>query len=73
MSARPLLAAFPEDTLGRIRDLLTDREPHYAAAAHLIWDTSRHLSPTEAAAALAERLCQPAQTSQPRPVPTETA
>jgi shikimate kinase len=71
LSARPLLAAHQDDPLGRIEALLADRAPHYAAAADLTWDTSRHASPAAVAARLAEHLCLPAA---PRlPVPTETA
>jgi shikimate kinase len=72
LSVRPLLAAYQDDPLGRIQSLLDAREPHYAAAADLIWDTSCHPSPTEAALMLAEQLCQPLVPSQTRSLPTET-
>lgn len=70
LSLRPLLAPFTEDPLGRIESLLAARGPHYAAAADLDWDTSLCLTPEDAAAALAEKLCQSA--AQLRLGPTET-
>ncbi len=73
VSARPLLAAYQDDPLGRIESLLAARKQHYAAAADLVWDTSLHPSSAEAAARLAEHLCQPAEPAPSRSMPTETA
>ncbi|MBV9852795.1 MAG: shikimate kinase [Armatimonadetes bacterium] len=71
LSLRPLLAAYQADPLTRITDLLAERGPRYAAIADLIWDTARHATPDEAAAALADELCRLA--AQPRPAPAVTA
>lgn len=56
LSLRPLLAEHQAAPLVRIQELLAAREAHYAAAAHLRWETSPYASPDEAAAALAEMI-----------------
>jgi shikimate kinase len=58
LSLRPLLAAWHGAPQTRIRELLAAREPGYAAAADLCWDTAAFDSPDDAADALAEHLCQ---------------
>ena len=56
---RPLLAAHSQDPLGRIQSLLAEREPHYAALADLVLDTSDCESREESAQRLMELLALP--------------
>ena len=53
---RPLLAAHQADPLGRIQSLLALREPHYAALADIVLDTSDCANSEEGAARLMARL-----------------
>ncbi len=53
---RPLLAAHQADPLRRIQDLLTAREPVYAALADVVLETSDCADSEEGAARLMERL-----------------
>lgn len=53
---RPLLAAHQADPLGRIKDLLAQRSPIYAALADVILDTSDCGHSEEGATRLMERL-----------------
>ncbi len=53
---RPLLAAHQADPLGRIENLLAQREPLYAALADVVLETSDCANSEEGAARLMERL-----------------
>ena len=71
LSLRPLLAAFQEDPLARIRDLHAARAPHYEAVADLTCDTSLFATPGAVADFLANELCRP--DAKPRRLPTGRA